>query len=46
MGTDAAVTKAAITEMLNGKEFYPTSFVLPKERKVFLNFLKSNSDSY
>merc|ERR1719317_331543 len=46
ISTDAAVTKAAITEMLNGKDFYPTAYVLPKERKAFLNFLKNNSSSY
>ena len=46
MGTDAAVTKVAITEQLNGKDFYPTSFVLPKERKALAKFVKRDPNSY
>jgi len=46
IGTDAATTKVAITEMLNGKDFYPTSFVLPKQNKALVKFVKSNPNSY
>jgi len=46
MGTDAATTKVAITELLRGKDFYPASFVLPKERNLLAKIIKQNPNSY
>jgi len=46
MGTDAAVTKIAITELLNGTDFYPAAFVLPKERKLLLKIIRQDPNTY
>jgi len=46
MGTDAAVTKASITELLKGKDFYPITFVLPKEVNELRKFVEKNPVSY
>jgi len=46
MGTDAAVTKVAITKLLNGKDFYPTAFIMPKDRKMLAKVVKHDPNSY
>jgi len=46
IGTDAAVTKVALTETFNGTDFYPKSFVLPKERELLKKHVEKNPKTY
>lgn len=46
LGTNAAVTKVAITEQLRNHSFYPTSFVLPRELKDFKKCMKKKGNEY
>lgn len=40
MGTDAAVTKVAVTEMNDMEDYYPKSFVLPSQMKQMKQAMK------
>jgi len=46
LGTNAATTKIAITRALNGSDFYPIAFCLPKERNLLNAFLEKFSNTY
>jgi len=46
LGTNAAVTKVAITEQLKNEAFYPLSFVLPKELDELQEAMKSKDNEW
>jgi len=46
LGTDAAVTKVAITEMNNDEPWYPKAFVLPREADQLLKYAKAKKQKY
>jgi len=46
LGTNAAVTKVAITEQLRNEPFYPTSFVLPRELDGLKKAMRSKNNPY
>jgi len=46
LGTNAAVTKVAITEQLFNEPFYPLSFVLPKEQAELKKAMKSKENEW
>jgi len=46
MGTDAAVTKVAITQQLMGEDFYPEAYILPGEIKILKKAMKQKKKTY
>jgi len=46
LGTNAAVTKVAITEQLRNADFYPISFILPRELKEFKKSMKKKGNEW
>lgn len=46
LGTNAAVTKVAITEQLNAEKFYPLSFILPRELEQLQKAMKSKTNKW
>jgi len=46
MGTDAAVTKVALTQMNNMEDWYPTAFVLPAQRAKLKRMINASKKSY
>jgi hypothetical protein len=44
-GTEAANYKTNLTEAFNGKSWYPTTYILPKDKDSFLRHIGSSSQS-
>lgn len=42
-GTEAANYKTSLTEAFNGKSWYPTTYILPKEKNAFMHHIRSGS---